>query len=116
MLTMVIMEKRSEIGILRSMGASSKGIMSIFMVEGTIIGTMGTVLGVGVGLGICALLSAVKLDLPADVYFINTLPVAVRTADILMVSGAALLISFAATLYPSWEACNMSPLDAIRYD
>mgnify|MGYP005619596011 CR=1 FL=1 len=116
MLTMVIMEKRSEIGILRSMGASSRGIMSIFMMEGTIIGAIGTVLGVVSGLGICALLSAVKLDLPADVYFINTLPVAVKALDVTMVSVAALLISFAATLYPSWEACNLSPLDAIRYD
>jgi lipoprotein-releasing system permease protein len=116
MLTMVIMEKRSEIGILRSMGASSRGIMSIFMMEGTIIGALGTVLGVAAGLGICALLSAVKLDLPADVYFINTLPVAVKALDVTMVSAAALLISFAATLYPSWEACNLSPLDAIRYD
>jgi lipoprotein-releasing system permease protein len=116
MLTMVIMEKRSEIGILRSMGASSRGIMSIFMMEGTIIGALGTALGVGVGLGVCALLSAVELDLPADVYFINTLPVMVRSMDILLVSTAALLISFAATLYPSWEACNMSPLDVIRYD
>ena len=86
------------------------------MMEGTIIGALGTFLGVAGGLGICALLSAVELDLPADVYFINTLPVAVRTIDVLMVSGAALLISFVATLYPSWEACNMSPLDAIKYD
>jgi len=116
MLTMVIMEKRSEIGILRSMGASSRGIMSIFMMEGTIIGALGTVLGVASGLGICALLSAVKLDLPADVYFINTLPVNVKALDVTMVSVAALLISFAATLYPSWEACNLSPLDAIKYD
>jgi lipoprotein-releasing system permease protein len=116
MLTMVIMEKRSEIGILRSMGASSRGIMSVFMMEGTIIGALGTALGVAAGLGICALLSVIKLDLPADVYFINTLPVVVRTGDVLMVSAAALVISFAATMYPSWEACNMSPLDAIRYD
>ncbi|HSG27150.1 MAG TPA: FtsX-like permease family protein [Candidatus Krumholzibacterium sp.] len=116
MLTMVIMEKRSEIGILRSMGASSGGIMSIFMVEGTIIGTVGTVIGVGLGLGICYILSMVKLDLPAEVYFINTLPVEVQWLDIALVSAASMLISFAATLYPSWEACNLMPLDAIKYD
>jgi lipoprotein-releasing system permease protein len=86
------------------------------MMEGTIIGALGTALGVAAGLGVCALLSAVELDLPADVYFINTLPVVVRTVDVVLVSAAALLISFTATLYPSWEACNMSPLDAIRYD
>jgi lipoprotein-releasing system permease protein len=116
MLTMVIMEKRSEIGILRSMGASSRGIMSIFMVEGTIIGAIGTALGVAVGLAVCTVISFVEIDLPPDVYFINTLPVVIQAADIMMVCCASLAISFIATLYPSWEACNMPPLDAIRYD
>lgn len=116
MLTMVIMEKRSEIGILRSMGASSRGIMSIFMMEGTIIGTVGTVVGTAVGLGVCAILSAVELDLPPDVYFINTLPVAVQWTDVALVAAASLVISFVATLYPSWEACNMPPLEAIQYE
>jgi lipoprotein-releasing system permease protein len=116
MLTMVIMEKRSEIGILRSMGASSGSVMSIFMTQGTLIGTFGTALGVAVGLLVCALLREIEIDLPPDVYFINTLPVLVQGVDILLVSGASMLISFIATLYPSWEACKMPPLDAIRYD
>jgi lipoprotein-releasing system permease protein len=116
MLTMVIMEKRSEIGILRSMGASSGSVMSIFMVQGTLIGAFGTALGVAVGLAVCALLREIEIDLPADVYFINTLPVLVQGVDILLVSGASMLISFVATIYPSWEACKMPPLDAIRYD
>ncbi len=116
MLTMVIMEKRSEIGILRSMGASSRGIMSIFMLEGTVIGAVGTAAGVAIGLAVCAILSAVDLGLPADVYFINTLPVHVEWLDVLMVAVASMIISFLATLYPSWEACNMPPLDAIRYE
>ncbi len=116
MLTMVIMEKRSEIGILRSMGASSGSVMSIFMAQGTLIGAFGTVLGVTVGLLVCALLREIEIDLPADVYFINTLPVLVQGIDILLVSAASMLISFVATIYPSWEACRMPPLDAIRYD
>ncbi|MBU8922738.1 MAG: FtsX-like permease family protein [Bacteroidales bacterium] len=116
MLTMVIMEKRSEIGILRSMGASSRGIMSIFMVEGTVIGGVGTILGVILGLVICSLLSMVKLDLPPEVYFINTLPVLIDWVDIATVSIASMVICFIATIYPSWEACNMLPLDAIKYD
>ncbi len=116
MLTMVIMEKRSEIGILRSMGASSRGIMSIFMVEGTIIGIVGTILGVVLGLIACAILSVVRIDLPADIYFINTLPVSIQCLDVVLVSIASVVISFAATIYPSWEACKMPPLDAIRYD
>lgn len=116
MLTMVIMEKRSEIGILRSMGASSGSVMSIFMAQGTLIGTFGTALGVAAGLLVCALLKEIEIDLPPDVYFINTLPVLVQGVDILVVSGASMLISFIATIYPSWEACKMPPLDAIRYD
>jgi len=116
MLTMVIMEKRSEIGILRSMGASSGSVMSIFMAQGTLIGAFGTALGVTAGLVVCALLREIEIDLPPDVYFINTLPVLVEGIDVLLVSGASILISFVATIYPSWEACKMPPLDAIRYD
>lgn len=116
MLTMVIMEKRSEIGILRSMGASSRGVMSIFMIEGSVIGAVGTAMGVAAGLVICAVLREVTIDLPPDVYFINTLPVLVKGGDVLLVSLASLLISFAATIYPSWEACRLLPLDAIKYD
>jgi len=116
MLTMVIMEKRKEIGILRSMGASSRGIMSIFMIEGTLIGAMGTVMGVIVGLVVCAILKEINIDLPPDVYFINKLPVVVQGLDVLLVSLASLGIAFAATIYPSWEACRLAPLDVIRYD
>lgn len=116
MLTMVIMEKRSEIGILRSMGASSGGVMSIFMIQGTLIGALGTALGIVLGLVVCAVLREVEIDLPPDVYFINTLPVLVKGFDVLLVSAASMLISIAATVYPSWEACKLPPLDAIRYD
>jgi lipoprotein-releasing system permease protein len=116
MLTMVIMEKRNEIGILRSMGASSKGVMSIFMLQGSFIGAAGTVLGAVAGLLICAILKQVRIDLPPDVYFINTLPVLVKWSDIALVCAASLCICFGATVYPSWEACRMPPLDAIRYD
>jgi lipoprotein-releasing system permease protein len=116
MLTMVIMEKRNEIGILRSMGASSRGVMSIFMFQGTLIGMAGTALGVVVGLVICAVLKEIRIDLPPDVYFINTLPVLVNWVDVVTVSLASLAICFVATVYPSWEACRMPPLDAIRYD
>jgi lipoprotein-releasing system permease protein len=116
MLTMVIMEKRNEIGILRSMGASSRGVMSIFMLQGTFIGAVGTAFGVIIGLIVCAVLKEVRIDLPPDVYFINTLPVLVNWVDVVLVSCASLGICFAATVYPSWEACRMPPLDAIRYD
>lgn len=116
MLTMVIMEKRSEIGILRSMGASSGGIMSIFMIEGTVIGVIGTLLGITGGLVITAVLKTIHIDLPPDVYFISTLPVLIKSSDILLISAASMLICFIATIYPSWEACRVMPLDAIRYE
>jgi lipoprotein-releasing system permease protein len=116
MLTMVIMEKRNEIGILRSMGASSRGVMSIFMLQGSMIGAAGTAFGVVGGLVIAGILKEVRINLPPDVYFINTLPVLVRWSDVVLVSLASLVICFAATVYPSWEACRMPPLDAIRYD
>ncbi len=116
MLTMVIMEKRNEIGILRSMGASSRGVMSIFMFQGSFIGAVGTILGVVVGLVVCAVLTKVRIDLPPDVYFINTLPVLVKWSDVALISLSSLSICFVATIYPSWEACRMPPLDAIRYD
>jgi len=116
MLTMVIMEKRSEIGILRSMGASKAGVMSIFMFQGTVIGAIGTLLGVVGGLAVCGILKEIKVDLPPDVYFINTLPVLVEWSDVVMISVASILICFVATVYPSWEACKIPPLEAIKYD
>jgi lipoprotein-releasing system permease protein len=114
MLTMVIMEKRTEIGILRSMGASSRGIMSIFMLEGTAIGFAGTLGGLVVGYIACVILDRIKLDLPGDVYFIKTLPVLVQWQDLVLVCASSIAICFLATVYPSWEASRMVPVDAIR--
>jgi lipoprotein-releasing system permease protein len=114
MLTMVIMEKRREIGILRSIGASSRGVMSIFMLEGTAIGIAGTVGGLVTGLVACAILDRVRLQLPGDVYFIKTLPVLVQWQDLLLIGGCSMVICFLATVYPSWEASRLAPVEAIR--
>jgi lipoprotein-releasing system permease protein len=114
MLTMVIMEKRREIGILRSMGAPGRGVMSIFMVEGTVIGTAGTIGGILAGYIACAVLDRIQIDLPGDVYFIKTLPVLVQWQDLAMVAAVSIVICFIATLYPSWEASRLSPAEAIR--
>ncbi len=116
MLTMVIMEKRKEIGVLKSMGASSKGVMSIFMLEGTIVGILGTLGGMIIGLVACFILDRIQLDLPGDVYFIKTLPVLVEWQDLVAVAGCAILICFFATIYPSWEASKLLPVEAIRND
>ncbi len=114
MLTMVIMEKRREIGILKAMGAPNRGVMSIFMMEGTVIGILGTVGGLVAGYAACRILDRVKLDLPGDVYFIKTLPVLVQWADLAAVCASAIVICFLATVYPSWEASKLLPADAIR--
>jgi lipoprotein-releasing system permease protein len=116
MLTMVIMEKRREIGILRSMGTPSRGIMSIFMLEGTVIGIAGTLGGLVTGWIICLILDRIQLDLPGDVYFVKTLPVLVRWDDLVIICVSAVVICFLATIYPSWEASRLLPIEAVKDD
>lgn len=114
MLTMVIMEKRREIGILRSMGASGRGVMSVFMMEGTAIGVAGTLGGLAAGLVACFILDRIHLELPGDVYFIKTLPVLVHGQDLALIGLSSVVICFLATVYPSWEASRLTPVEAIR--
>jgi lipoprotein-releasing system permease protein len=114
MLTMVIMEKRKEIGILKAMGTPSSRVMSIFMLEGTIIGVFGTLAGLIAGYAVCLIADRIRIDLPGDVYFIKTLPVLVQWQDLLAVCGCAIVICFLATVYPSWEASKLLPVRAIR--
>ena len=114
MLTMVIMEKRKEIGILKAMGTPAGGIMSVFMIEGTVIGVLGTIGGLVTGYVICVILDRISLNLPGDVYFIKTLPVIVHWEDLVAVGSSAILICFLATIYPSWEASKLLPVEAIR--
>ncbi|HDZ24382.1 MAG TPA: lipoprotein-releasing ABC transporter permease subunit [Desulfobacteraceae bacterium] len=116
-LVMVVMEKSKDIAILRTMGASARSIMSIFMLQGLFVGTLGTIVGLGFGLGLCHLLAKYKfISLPSDVYYISTLPVRVETPDVVLVSLAAVAISFVATLYPSWYASRLNPVEALRYE
>jgi lipoprotein-releasing system permease protein len=116
MLTMVIMEKRKEIGILKAMGAPGRGVMSIFMLEGTVIGVLGTIGGLVTGFVACLILDRIQIELPGDVYFIETLPVIVQWQDLLAVGASAVFICFLATIYPSWEASKLLPVEAIRTD
>ena len=116
-LVMVVMEKTRDIAILRAMGASAKSIMSIFMLQGLLVGLIGTMAGLASGLGICHLLAKYKfISLPADVYYISTLPVRVEFIDVWLVALAAVFISFIATLYPSWYGSRLDPVEAIRYE
>jgi lipoprotein-releasing system permease protein len=116
-LVMVVMEKTKDIAILRAMGASSKSIMSVFMIQGLFVGLVGTIIGLTCGLGICHLLEKYKfINLPSDVYYISTLPVRVESSDVWVVALAAVAISFFATIYPSWYASRLNPVESIRYE
>ena len=115
-LTMVVMEKNKDIAVLKSMGAKSVNILRIFVYEGLIIGCTGTALGVVGGLGLCKILSRYQfIKLPSDVYPMSTLPVKVLPLDVTAVALAAVLITFLATIYPSWQASRVEPAEALRY-
>jgi len=116
-LFMMVMKKTKDIAILKSMGATRQSIMQIFILKGLVIGLIGTSIGVGLGLFLCALLKQYEfIKLPRDVYYISTLPVQVQGLDLVLIIGAALAISFLATLYPSWQAARLDPVEAIRYE
>jgi lipoprotein-releasing system permease protein len=116
-LIMMVMEKHKDIAILKSMGATSRGIMSIFVLEGLIIGLVGTLLG-GVGGAItCWLADKYKLiKLAGDIYYMNYLPFKMRPGEVVLICLASILISFLATLYPSWQASKLDPAVALRYE
>ena len=116
-LVMVVMEKTRDVAILRAMGASARSIMSIFMFQGILVGVIGTFAGLFSGLGLCHLLSRYQfINLPADVYYISKLPVLVSVSDVSIVAGAAVVISFLATLYPAWYASRLNPVESFRYE
>jgi len=116
-LFMMVMKKTKEIAILKSMGATRQSIMKIFVMDGLLIGFIGTALGLVLGIILCALLQRYEfIQLPRDIYLISTLPVKIEALDVAMIVGAALLISFLATLYPSWQASRLDPVEAIRYE
>jgi len=116
-LVMLVMEKTRDIAILRTMGASSKSIMSIFIFQGLFVGLIGTFLGLVSGSFLCHLLARYKfIKLPPDVYYITTLPVRMEWLDIVSIALAAIVISFLATIYPSWQASKVNPVEALRYE
>ena len=116
-LVMLVMEKSRDIAILRTMGASSKSIMSIFIFQGLFVGLIGTFLGLISGSFLCQLLARYKfIKLPPDVYYITTLPVRMEWLDVASIALAAIVISFLATIYPSWQASKVNPVETLRYE
>ena len=116
-LIMVVLEKTREIGILKSMGATNRSIRRIFVLEGLVIGGLGTAAGLLGGWGLGALLKRYRfIQLPSDVYYIDTLPVVMEPGVFVLVAVCALALSFLATLYPSWQASRLDPVEIIRYE
>jgi len=116
-LTMPVIDKRREIAVLKTMGVPSRGISSIFQLQGTIIGVVGTFIGIALGLLVCWLQQTFSLvSLPPEIYFIDFLPVKVVPMDVVVVAAVALCISFLATLYPARRAARLYPIEILRYE
>jgi len=116
-LIMMILEKRREIGILMSMGATSGAVMRVFMLNGVVVGFFGSTIGVALGAALGYVQQRWQLiPIPGDLYFINKLPLVVSPLDVAMVYIAANVICWLATLYPAKQAASLLPAESIRYD
>jgi lipoprotein-releasing system permease protein len=115
-LIMLVMEKTGDIAILKTMGATARSIRRIFVLEGLVIGVLGTAVGTAVGLALCALLARYQfIELPLDVYALDTLPVMVEPGVVAVIALAAVAITLVATIYPAHAAGRLQPAEALRY-
>jgi lipoprotein-releasing system permease protein len=124
-LVMTVTDKQADIAILRTLGASPGSIMKIFMVQGALVGLIGTGLGVGFGVLIAANVDVIVpfiehllgvQFLPRDIYIISALPSELRWNDVSTIGSVAVVLAFLATLYPSWSAARVKPAEALRYE
>jgi lipoprotein-releasing system permease protein len=122
---MVVTDKQADIAILRTLGAAPSSIMAIFVVQGALIGFIGTAIGVvggvllAVNIGtvvpfIERMLSVQFLD--KSIYYISDLPSDLQQGDVVTIAGIALALALVATLYPAWQAARVNPADALRYE
>jgi lipoprotein-releasing system permease protein len=116
-LILLVMEKHRDIAILKTMGATARSVMTIFMAQGLIIGIVGTFAGGAAGLGLSTVLDRYRLiRVPADVYQVSYLPFIVLWRDFALVVAAAVVVCFVATIYPSRQAARLDPAQALRYE
>ena len=124
-LVMTVTDKRADIAILRTLGASPGSIMGVFVVQGAMVGVIGTLAGLLLGLGVAFNIDVIvpALErllgasfLPQDIYLISRMPSDPQRGDIVPVAVIALLMAFVATLYPSWRASQVNPAEALRYE
>lgn len=124
-LIMVVTDKRSDIAILRTLGASPRSIMTIFIIQGVVIGVLGTLLGVAGGVALAlnveTIVPAIEQFfnvqfLAADVYYISDVPSELHWQDVWVMASVALVLSLLATLYPAWRAARTHPAEALRYE
>lgn len=114
-LTMIVVEKHREIAILKAMGATGKAVMGIFMLNGLVIGVVGTIIGIPLGYGFCWAIQEFY-TLPGDVYYLSRIPVNIKTFDVVIVGFSAILITFLATIHPCRQASRLDPAEALRYE
>jgi len=116
-LIMNVIEKQREIAILKAMGATNAGIMAVFMIQGFLIGLIGTLIGLTGGYVLSYVLNTYQIiKLPPDIYYLSHLPVKVNLSDFAAVSISAIAISFLSTLYPAWQAAKLDPVEPLRYE
>jgi lipoprotein-releasing system permease protein len=116
-LIMTVMEKKKDIAILKSIGARKRSIMRIFMMEGLMIGVIGALVGSSIGYLGCEIVTRYNLiKLPQDIYYISTLPMKVSFFDVLVIALVTIVICVLSTLYPSYKAANIDPVEALRYE
>jgi lipoprotein-releasing system permease protein len=116
-LVMVVSDRTKEIGILRTMGMTQRGILQIFVIQGVWIGVIGTTMGATLGVTVSWALDRFELiKIPGDVYFVDHLPATLDPSSIVLIVLASVLVSFVATIYPALQASRLEPVDAIRYE